>query len=230
VGGGKKRRRLAELLVERGLAASVGEATALVMAGRVVVGDQRVDKAGALVDVAAEVRLKGDARFVSRAGEKLARACADLGLAAQVAGATVLDVGASTGGFTECCLELGAREVLALDVGTNQLAWSLRTDARVRVFEQTDLRAFARPDGVTIDLVVADVSFNSLARLAPAFLAAAGAPRLGFVLLVKPQFELARGEIPAGGVVADDAERARAVDHVAAAFAALGWRERARVD
>jgi len=168
------------------------------------------------------LRVKDSSRFVSRAGEKLAHALADLGLADVVKGAVVLDVGASTGGFTQCCLELGAKMVIAVDVGSNQLAWELRQDARVRVLEQTDIRAFDPAAYPPVDFVVADISFNSLARLAPALRQAAPRPNTRFLVLVKPQFELPRAQVPGGGVVVDEALREEAVRRVAAAFIAAG--------
>ncbi len=209
-------------LVARGLAETVELARALVMAGKVLAGpgERKIDKPSELIAADEPLRVKDAARFVSRAGEKLLFALEDLGATAEVRGKVVLDVGCSTGGFTQCCLELGAARVLALDVGVNQLAWELRTDPRVTVLERTDLREFEPTAHPKVDLVVADVSFNSLARLAPAFLRAA--PGAAFLLLVKPQFELSRAEVPDGGVVSDDAMREKAVQRVAKAFAALG--------
>jgi 23S rRNA (cytidine1920-2'-O)/16S rRNA (cytidine1409-2'-O)-methyltransferase len=215
--------RLDELLVARGLAADAAEARALIMAGQVVVAEQREDKPGTKVAVEAPLRVKdAGGRYVSRAGEKLVHALADLGLAERLKGAVVLDIGASTGGFTEVCLEAGARQVLALDVGTAQLAWSLRQDPRVVCIEQTDIRNFDRAAHPPVEFVVGDVSFNALARLAPAIRAAAPAPGVGFLLLVKPQFELPRSMVPSGGVVDDDEDRKEAVALVESAFSALG--------
>jgi 23S rRNA (cytidine1920-2'-O)/16S rRNA (cytidine1409-2'-O)-methyltransferase len=219
----KKTARLDELLVARGLAADVAEARALVMAGQVVVRDQREDKPGTKLPVDVALRVKdAGGKYVSRAGEKLAHALADLGLETRLAGAVVLDVGASTGGFTEVCLEAGAKHVIALDVGTAQLDWALRQDARVTSLEQTDVRAFDPAAHPAVDFVVADVSFNALARLAPAIRKAAPAAGVGFLVLVKPQFELPRAAVPEGGVVDDEGARAEAVARVQAAFAAQG--------
>ncbi len=221
--------RLDQLLVTRGLADSLDTAKRLIMAGEVVVGDQRVDKPGTLVRRDDALRLKDSGgRFVSRGGDKLQAALDDLGLAAGLRDAVVLDVGASTGGFTDCCLKLGARHVIALDVGTNQLVWELRQDKRVTVLEGTDIRAFDRAAHPKPDFVVADVSFNSLARLADAFVAAA--PGARFLLLVKPQFELRRGQIPEGGVVEDQALKDEAVEKVTAAFVKLGLKRQAAVE
>ena len=221
--------RLDQLLVERGLADSLDAAKRLIMAGEVVVGDQRVDKPGTSVRRDEAVRLKDSgSRFVSRGGDKLQAALADLGLEASLRDAVVLDVGASTGGFTDCCLKLGARHVIALDVGTNQLVWELRQDKRVTVLEGTDIRAFDRAAHPPPDFVVADVSFNSLARLADAIVAAA--PGARFLLLVKPQFELRRDQIPEGGVVEDQALKDEAVEKVTAAFVKLGLKRQAAVE
>jgi 23S rRNA (cytidine1920-2'-O)/16S rRNA (cytidine1409-2'-O)-methyltransferase len=216
--------RVDAALVARALADSPELARALVMAGKVLVGagERKVAKPSELVADDEPLRVKDAARFVSRAGEKLLFALEDLRLTETVRGQTVLDVGASTGGFTQCCLELGAARVLALDVGVNQLAWELRTDPRVTALERTDVREFAPADHPAVDLLVADVSFNSLARLAPALRRAAPGPQARFLVLVKPQFELPRRLIPDGGVVSDDDLRAEAVRNVAEAFAALG--------
>lgn len=226
-GAGKA--RLDQVLVERGLADSLDTAQRLVMAGEVVVDDQRIDKPGTLVRRDQAVRVKDSGgRFVSRGGDKLHAALVDLGLTELVKGAVVLDVGASTGGFTDCCLQLGAKHVIALDVGTNQLVWSLRQDPRVTVLEGTDVRSFPRDAHPRPDLVVADVSFNSLARLAEGFVEAAPGAKL--LLLVKPQFELKREQIPPGGVVEDPALKDQAVERVVQAFARLGLQKQAAVE
>lgn len=216
------KRRLDELLVVRGLADDVVHARALVMAGKVLASEQRQEKAGMLIAEDAALRVKGESRFVSRGGDKLWMAIEDLELAATIAGIVVLDVGASTGGFTDCCLELGAKQVIALDVGTGQLAWELRQDPRVISLEQTDIREFNVGAHADVDLVVADVSFNSLARLAPALRRAAPSASARFLLLVKPQFELPRHVIPKGGVVTDPEAHARALDEVRAALEKVG--------
>ncbi len=217
-------------LIELGLADTPAKAQALVLAGQVVVADQRVDKPSQLISVDAPVRVKDGGRFVSRGGDKLAQAVADLGLAGRFKDAVVLDVGASTGGFTHCALTLGARRVIALDVGTNQLAWELRQDPRVVPLEQTDIRAFDPSTQDPIDVVVADVSFNALARLAPALKQAAPRPGTLFILLVKPQFELPRDKIPTGGVVEDESLRQAAVEAVSKALVGVGLSVEATVD
>lgn len=211
-------------LVARGLADTLDLARALVMAGKVLAGagERKVEKPSEMIGDDEPLRVKDAQRFVSRAGEKLLFALEDLGLKETLKGLTVLDVGCSTGGFTQCCLELGASRVLALDVGVNQLAWELRTNPRVTVLEKTDVREFDPSGHPPADMVVADVSFNSLARLAPALRKAAPGAHVRFLVMVKPQFELPRNLIPDGGVVTDDGLRAEAAESVAEAFRALG--------
>ena len=223
--------RLDLLLVEKGIVEDLHTANRLIMAGRVVVGDQRVDKPGQRVSREAPIRLKDDgSKFVSRGGDKLFSALKDLGLQDIMQDAHVLDVGASTGGFTDCCLQSGAKRVIALDVGVGQLAWELRSDARVTSLERTDLREFDPGLYPPIDVVVADVSFNSLARLAPAFRRAAPVPGTPFILLVKPQFELGREDVPQGGIVLDQGLRQKALDIVREAMTAVGLDVIASVD
>jgi 23S rRNA (cytidine1920-2'-O)/16S rRNA (cytidine1409-2'-O)-methyltransferase len=221
--------RLDRLLVERGLAPSRERAQRLIMAGDVLVDERPVTKAGSEVADDAPVRLRAPASpWASRGGEKLAGALDAFGL--DVAGRVVLDVGASTGGFTDVCLRRGAARVIAVDVGYGQLAWSLRQDPRVTVVDRTNARtltAAALP--ATPDLVVVDVSFISLTLVLPA-LVPLGAPGAEFVLLVKPQFEVGKGEVGKGGVVRDPALRAGAVARVRAAAETLGLAVRAEAD
>ncbi len=213
-----KKIRLDALILERNMAESLAKAQALCLAGQVIVDGQRVDRGSVLVPSTADVRIKSN-RYVSRGGEKLAGAVADLGLEDVFAGKIVLDVGASTGGFTDFALQHGAEKVIALDVGTSQLAWSLRQDPRVISLEQTHIRDFQRTDYPAADVVVADISFNSLARLAGPLAAATAPDRTAdYLLLVKPQFELNSSDIPSGGVVIDPTARVRAVEQVVAAF------------
>jgi len=213
--------RIDRLLVERGLAASRERARRLVMTGDVLVGERPVTKPGAEVAADAEVRLRGgDSPYVSRGGEKLAGALDAFGLA--VRDLVALDVGASTGGFTDCLLERGARRVIALDVGYGQLAWKLRQDSRVVVIERTNARRLTPamlPEAP--ELAVVDVSFISLATVLPA-IAGMLTPGGTIVALVKPQFEVGRGRVGKGGVVRDPALRAEAVASVRAAAARLG--------
>lgn len=205
-----RKERIDKLLVERGLAESRERAQALVLAGLVVAGDHAVEKAGQLVDVGLEIRLKGEALpYVSRGGLKLVAALDRFAL--DPTGLRALDVGASTGGFTDVLLQRGAVAVCALDVGHNQLAWKLRQDARVVSIEGANARHLdeaALP--FSPDVVVCDVSFISLGLVLPALLGAAPAARW-VVLLVKPQFEVGREDVGKGGVVRDEAKRLAAL-------------------
>ena len=200
----------------------------MIRAGRVLVDDVPVDKPGTRIRPEAAVRVRGDLRrFVSRGGEKLAGALDDLGL--DPADRVCLDVGASTGGFSDCLLQRGAQHVVALDVGYGQLHEKLRQDARVTVLERTharDLRADQLPAAVS--LVTVDVSFISLRLLLPAIRAAA--PHAELLLMVKPQFEVGRGQVGKGGVVRDDALRESAAAAVREAAVELGYRPLGQVD
>ena len=184
------------------------------MAGKVVVDDRRVDKPSEKVRTEADIRLKGVKPFVSRGGEKLQAAIEHFGLQDLFKGAVVLDVGASTGGFTHCALKSGAKKSFALDVGTNQLSWELRNHPQVINLEKTDIREFKAPVDSQINIVVADISFNSLARLGESILESVDRENVHFIWLVKPQFELDRYQIPKGGVVLDDDLRFEALDRV----------------
>jgi 23S rRNA (cytidine1920-2'-O)/16S rRNA (cytidine1409-2'-O)-methyltransferase len=207
------KKRLDVLLVERGLAESRAQAQALVLAGRV----RGYDKPGTQVDDAAEVEVERPPPYVSRGGEKLARALDAFGL--DPTGRDCLDVGASTGGFTDVLLQRGAARVIALDVGYGQLHDRLRRDSRVTVLERTNAREL-RELPFAPDLVVGDVSFISLKLALPPALALAQAGWEA-VVLVKPQFEAGRGEVGKGGVVRDLVVRRRVVREIAAA--AVGW-------
>ena len=222
--------RLDEALVNRGLAENLDEARGLIMAGRIMVGGQRTDKAGAKIAPESAIAVKETRRFVSRGGDKLAGALSDLGLTEAMRDSVVLDVGASTGGFTQCALAHGAKLVIALDVGTGQLDWQLRNDARVISLENTDIRDFPSEDHPAIDWVLADISFNSLARLAPALRRVAARSGVRLLVLVKPQFELAANEVPPGGLVTDDSLRATAVERVKVAFTEAGLRTLTTID
>jgi 23S rRNA (cytidine1920-2'-O)/16S rRNA (cytidine1409-2'-O)-methyltransferase len=220
----KRTVRLDVLLVERGLAPSRERARALVLAGAVTVNGQPVTKAGAAVSPDAEVSLLvPDHPYVSRGGLKLAHALDAFGI--NVAGRLALDIGASTGGFTDVLLQRGARQVVALDVGHGQLDWRLRNDPRVVVIERVNARnlvpSVLPPECRHFDLVTIDVSFISATLLLPSVRAVA--PRAELLILVKPQFEVGRERVGKGGVVRDDADRTAAVERVRAAAAALGW-------
>ena len=219
--------RIDQRMVQLGLAESRTRAQALLLAGLVEVRGQRVDKAGALVPADAEVRVRGaDHAFVSRGGVKLEGAL--VALAVDVAGLRCLDLGASTGGFTDCLLQRGAARVVAVDVGYGQLAQKLRDDPRVDVHERTNARSLT-PElvGGEVDLTVVDASFIGLGKLMPA-IALCTRPGGQLVALVKPQFEVGREEASRGrGVVRDPGARSRAIagasdDVVAAGFELLG--------
>ncbi|MBI3245648.1 MAG: TlyA family RNA methyltransferase [Deltaproteobacteria bacterium] len=209
-----KRIRLDVLVTERGLAASREQARRLVMAGAVVVNEQRVDKPGTLVDPAAEVRVKDEARspYVSRGGHKLAAALRSFPV--DVAGVVAIDVGASTGGFTDCLLQHGAARVYAVDVGYGQLAWSLRQDPRVVSLERRNIRTLTLADlGEAPELAVIDASFISLALVIPPVLELL-APQGRVVALIKPQFEVGKGRVGKGGVVRDPALHVEVVENL----------------
>jgi 23S rRNA (cytidine1920-2'-O)/16S rRNA (cytidine1409-2'-O)-methyltransferase len=217
------RRRLDVEMVRRGIVGTPSEAAQAIQSGAVAVGGRAGAKAGTLVAHDEPITLSGPGRtFVSRGGEKLEAALDRFGV--DPAGRLALDAGASTGGFTDCLLQRGAAHVVAVDVGYGQLDWRLREDDRVTVLERTNVRAL-RPDSLPAppDLVVADLSFISLAVVLPA-LVACSAPGADFVLLVKPQFEASRGEVGAGGVVADPAVWRRVLASVAAAYGSNGLR------
>ena len=217
------KQRADQLMVSRGLAESRTRAQALILAGKVFAGDRQVAKAGDLIADEAELSVKGrDHPWVSRGGIKLDHGLRHFGF--DVAGAVALDVGSSTGGFTDVLLSRGAAKVHAVDVGTNQLAWKLRSDERVAVHEQTNARALTRaiiPEAV--DIVVCDASFIGLAKVLDAALDLAR-PGAMLVALVKPQFEAGRGEVGKGGVVRDAAVHARVCDEAEAWVAGKGWR------
>jgi len=198
------RKRLDQLLVERGLAESRTRAQALIMAGKVMVGDKVVDKAGQQVAEEAAIALKGsDHPWVSRGGIKLDHGLTHFGL--DVTGLVAMDVGSSTGGFTDVLLQRGAARVYAVDSGTNQLAWRLRSDPRVIVHEQTSARILTA-EHITepVGIIVCDASFIGLAKVLERPLSFA-APGALLVALIKPQFEAGRAEVGKGGVVRDPA-------------------------
>lgn len=217
------KQRVDQLLATRGLAESRTRAQALILAGLVYVGTRKVAKAGELVDAEAELLVKGrDHPWVSRGGVKLAHGLAHFGW--DVTGAVAMDVGSSTGGFTDVLLTGGALRVYAVDSGTNQLAWKLRQDPRVVVLEQLSARLLTA-DHVPepVDIIVCDASFIALAKVLECPLDFA-APRCRLLALVKPQFEAGRGEVGKGGVVRDPAVHQRVCDDAATWLAAQpGW-------
>lgn len=209
----EKHPRLDSLLAGLGLVESRERARALVMAGAVLVDGHVVDKAGKRIRGDAEIRIRGrEQPYVSRGGIKLEGALQDLG--ADVAGSTVLDVGASTGGFTDCLLAAGAKKVYAVDVGYGQLHWRLRQDTRVVPIERKNIR-FIQPGevGEKIDLAVVDVSFISLKLVLPAIVPIM-APGGRILALIKPQFEVGKGEVGKGGVVRDPVLLNRVVEEI----------------
>jgi 23S rRNA (cytidine1920-2'-O)/16S rRNA (cytidine1409-2'-O)-methyltransferase len=228
----KKKVRLDALVVERGLAASRERARALILAGAVRVGGQPATKAGAAVPADAEVTLAGaDHPYVSRGGLKLVHALDTFAI--PVEGRLALDIGASTGGFTDVLLQRGAARVVALDVGHNQIDWKLRTDPRVVVLERVNARHLVPgqlPEGLrAFDLVTIDVSFISLSHILPV-VPPLLRPAADVVALVKPQFEAGRGEVGGGGIVRDQAVQARVVTDVAATADALGLTRMGLID
>lgn len=208
-----ERVRLDLLLADRGLFPSRSKAAAAVMAGEVRLGGGREAKPGMMVDEDVELEIADRPRFVSRGGTKLSNALDESGVDPK--GSMAMDVGSSTGGFTDCLLQRGAREVIAVDVGYGDLAWELREDGRVTVMERTNARHLT-PDELPYrpDLIVADCSFISLRKLLPAVLSCA-ADRFDALVMVKPQFELGRGRVGRGGVVREEEDRREAIAEVA---------------
>ncbi len=212
------KKRVDVILVERGLAETRQKAQALLLAGKVLVDEQKVEKAGRMVNAEAAVRLLGTLPYASRAGAKLQAALDHFGIA--VAGRTCADLGASTGGFTDCLLQRGAVEVHAFDVGKGLLDWRLRSDRRVVVHDEFNVRHIhARDLPAALSLITLDLSFISLTKIL-ATLAAALREResqapVDLILLVKPQFEVGKGEVGKGGIVRDAAKRALALASVA---------------
>jgi 23S rRNA (cytidine1920-2'-O)/16S rRNA (cytidine1409-2'-O)-methyltransferase len=227
--------RLDKLILQRGLASSRERAQALVLAGRVLVNQQRVDKAGANVDDEATVRILGDDMpFVSRGGLKLAKAIDYWSI--DVSGKVCMDIGTSTGGFTDCLLQKGAAQVIAVDTGYGQIDTKLRTDGRVKLLEKSNARYLTAEqvwpdvaDRNPIRLIVMDVSFISATLVLPALVRCArdSAESLGFELavLVKPQFEVGRENIGKGGIVRDAEAQQMAVERVRSVVAELGGAE-----
>ena len=211
------------MLVDRGLAESRTRAQALIMAGLVFAGERKIEKAGQMLPDDAPLDVRGrDHPWVSRGGIKLAHGLAAAGW--DVTGAVAIDVGSSTGGFTDVLLSHGAARVYAIDSGTNQLAWKLRQDPRVVVHEQTSARILTDahiPEPV--DMVVCDASFIGLAKVLERPLSFTR-PGARLIALIKPQFEAGRAEVGKGGVVRDDAVRARVCEEVAGWLTSVGWR------
>jgi 23S rRNA (cytidine1920-2'-O)/16S rRNA (cytidine1409-2'-O)-methyltransferase len=220
---------LDKLLLERGLASSRERAQALILAGKVLVNGQKIEKSGATVDRKAEVRLLGeDLKYVSRGGLKLAKALEHWKI--DVKGKTCLDVGASTGGFTDCLLQYGAARVIAVDTGHGQIDFRLRQDPRVRLLEKTNARYLTREQlGEYVDFIAMDVSFISATLVLPAVISAAfpqspsESSGRKMVVLVKPQFEVGRQQVGKGGIVRDEAAQIAAVEKVRQEIVSLGF-------
>jgi 23S rRNA (cytidine1920-2'-O)/16S rRNA (cytidine1409-2'-O)-methyltransferase len=223
--------RIDKLLVERGLVPSRERAQAIILSGRVLVNEQKVEKAGASVDPAAQIRLLGDdLKYVGRGGLKLEAALRDWKI--DLAGRTCMDVGASTGGFTDCMLQHGAREVIALDTGYGQIHARLRSDPRVKLLEKTNARYLTQDDlagtgaSEPITFIAIDVSFISVTLVLPAVLdstlAAQLATRRELVILIKPQFEVGRELVGKGGIVKDEAAQQGAIGKVRQRVEELG--------
>jgi len=217
--------RIDHLLVEKGLAENRHKAQALVLAGQVLAGDERVNKPGQRVDPECQLRVVGELQFASRAGAKLQAALDHFRI--PVEGRVCADLGASTGGFTDCLLQRGAREVHCFDVGKGQLAWKLRSDPRVRVRDEFNVRHIAAGDlPAEISLVTVDLSFISLGKVLPALAEALrkrARAAVDLVALVKPQFEVGKREVGKGGIVRDRGLQERALAAVADAARGAGY-------
>jgi 23S rRNA (cytidine1920-2'-O)/16S rRNA (cytidine1409-2'-O)-methyltransferase len=217
--------RIDKLIFERGLAASRERAQALILAGKILVNGQKIEKAGVGVEVDAEIRVLGeDLKYVGRGGLKLEKALEHWKI--DVAGKTCLDVGSSTGGFTDCLLKHGAVHVIAVDTGHGQIDFRLRQDSRVRLLEKTNARYLTREQlREVVDFIAMDVSFISATLVLPALIAAgfpASPSQRQMVVLVKPQFEVGRKLVGKGGIVRDEAAQLAAVEKVRQALVAQG--------
>jgi len=215
-----KRERIDKLLVSAGLAESRTKAQALVMAGVVLADEQRVEKASQEFSPGVALRIKGDTpetRYAGRGGLKLEKALQEFGI--DVTGSVCLDIGASTGGFTDCLLQHGAKKIVAVDAGTNQLVWRLRNDERVEVRENVNAR-YLKPEDFAekFDLIVMDVSFISVTKIFPV-LGALLKENGKMIVLIKPQFEVGKGEVGKGGIVREPEKHKRVIDEVNASAA-----------
>jgi len=216
--------RIDKLLVDRGLVPSRERAQALILAGKILANEQKIEKPGMTVDPDVAIRLLGeDLPYVSRGGLKLERALDQFQI--EVAGRVCMDVGASTGGFTDCLLQRGAARVVAVDTGYGQFDLRLRDHPRVRLLEKTNAR-YLKPADVAepVEFLAMDVSFISATLVLPAVIAASGDTLAAAVVLVKPQFEVGRKLVGKGGIVRDPAAQQSAVDRVSGFLVSLGWR------
>ncbi|MEM2936847.1 MAG: TlyA family RNA methyltransferase [Candidatus Bathyarchaeia archaeon] len=219
----KKRERIDTLLVKRGLVPSRSRAHSLIMAGSVFVDGSRVDKSGTLVKADSRIEVRGgDLRYVSRGGIKLEAAL--MGFNVDVRDKTALDIGASTGGFTDCLLQHGAKVVYAVDVGYGQLDWRLRNNPRVIVMERTNARYLKPEDiGERVDITTIDVSFISLTKVIPAILGILK-PGGTLIALIKPQFEVGKGEVGRGGIVRDEDKQRDVIRRITVFLEDTGFR------
>ena len=220
--GRSEKIRLDRLLVDRGLVESRQKAQGLILSGLIMVNEQKQEKCGALVDAQAALRLLGEApKYVSRGGLKLAGALEHFRI--NPGEKVCLDIGASTGGFTDCLLQHGAGRVFAVDAGTNQLDWKLRRDSRVVVLEKTNAR-YLKFDriGTPAELVTVDVSFISATLILPALVPLLASPA-DLIVLVKPQFEVGKGQVGKGGIVRDPAQHQESVARVSRKLLELGF-------
>lgn len=222
------KKRIDLLLVERGFAESRHKAQALLLAGQILVEEQKIEKPGQLVDPDSKIRVLGQMPFVSRAGAKLQAALEHFQIS--VAGRICADLGASTGGFTDCLIQNGATRIYAFDVGKGQLAWKLRSDPRVVVRDEFNVRNLGRDDLPEVTFVCVDLSFISVAKVLPALKEAllaggiSGEIKADIIVLVKPQFEVGKGEVGKGGIVRDQAKRIKALEFIEEAARSEGFR------
>jgi 23S rRNA (cytidine1920-2'-O)/16S rRNA (cytidine1409-2'-O)-methyltransferase len=221
-----KKERIDKLLTDRGFAESRAKAQAMIMAGVVLVDEKRIEKASETFEPQVAIRIKGqgaESRYVGRGGLKLEAALREFSI--DPTGLACLDVGSSTGGFTDCLLQHGAASVVALDVGTNQLAWKLRTDPRVEVRENVNARELSRGDFERqFDLIVMDVSFISVTKIFPALVDLLQDDGV-MIILIKPQFEVGKGEVGKGGIVRESEKHERVIREVSASASEKGFRE-----
>lgn len=227
----KSRERIDKLLVDRGIAGSRTKAQAMVMAGVVLVNEKRVEKPSEFFSDDDTVRIKGDSpesRYVSRGGLKLEAALETFSI--DPIGSICIDIGSSTGGFTDCLLKHGAKQIVAIDAGSNQIVWQLRSDPRVDVRENTNARNLTPKEFDTkFDLAVVDVSFISVTKILPAIIPLLS-PNGKLVVLIKPQFEVGKGEVGKGGVVRDEEKHQRVVAEVNDAAKSLDMALRGVID
>lgn len=205
---------LVEAMIQRGLVKDAKEATSLIMAGKVLLNNQRVDQSSAFVKSEDMIKVRETPQFVSRGGEKLLGLILDANIAEYFMNARILDIGSSTGGFTDCALQHGAKSITCVDVGSNQLDWSIRSNPLVSTFEKTHIKDFIAPENIIYDIIMADISFNSLSRLWPYISNQPITPLGIYILLIKPQFELSSKDVEINGIVQDVSLHQKAIVQV----------------